>query len=60
MFREDELNAITKSINENKITVLTGQPGVGKTRLAVEVLSNLSSYNILCIRNNYSELYRYL
>jgi len=55
MFREDELNAITKSINENKITVLTGQPGVGKTRLAVEVLSNLSSYNILCIRNNYSE-----
>lgn len=56
MFRENELKAITKSIDEKKITVLTGQPGVGKTRLAVEVLSNLlSSYNILCIRNNYSE-----
>lgn len=56
LYRENELVAINKSINENKITVLTGSPGVGKTRLAIELLNKLSSsYNILCIRNNYSD-----
>lgn len=48
LYRENELVAINKSINENKITVLTGSPGVGKTRLAIELLNKLSSsYNIL-------------
>lgn len=56
LYRENELAAINNSINENKITVLTGSPGVGKTRLAIELLNKLSySCNILCIRNNYSD-----
>lgn len=56
LYRENELVAINNSINENKITLLTGFPGVGKTRIAIELLYKLSSsYNILCIRNNYSD-----
>ncbi len=56
LFRENELSLVKKSLQENKITILTGQPGVGKTRLAIEILKCFIETNkVLCIRNNYSD-----
>ena len=58
--RAQEFDSIYKSILENNITVVRGQPGVGKTRLVLEVCNNLSvaeNYKLLCVKNNYQNLY---
>ncbi|MEH7699105.1 hypothetical protein V7188_18930, partial [Bacillus pumilus] len=59
--RESEIDLIIESINRSQITILSGKPGVGKTRLALECLrrykENNFEYEIKCLRNNGQNLY---
>ncbi|MHC2452192.1 DNA polymerase III delta prime subunit [Bacillus altitudinis] len=59
--RESEIDLIIESINRSQITILSGKPGVGKTRLALECLrrykENNLEYEIKCLRNNGQNLY---
>lgn len=38
LHREPELNSIIEALDLNNLLILTGQPGVGKTRLALEAI----------------------
>lgn len=59
--RDEEITNIIKSINENQITVLSGLPGVGKTRLSLESIREFrvkhTEYELKCLRNNGQNLY---
>lgn len=55
LFREKECSEILESLKVNNCVVLTGKPGVGKTRLALEVCRQYEKSNhaeLLCIKNN--------
>lgn len=59
VYRKDK-DLIYNSINNSKMTIITGKPGNGKTKIAIEVLKELEQkeqYNPLCIRINGLELY---
>ena len=54
-FREKEIEEIISNFEKNKIILLHGAAGVGKTRLALEVaqrISNEKDYKLLCIKSN--------
>ena len=54
-FREKETEEIISNFEENKIILLHGAAGVGKTRLALEIakrISNEKNYKLLCIKSN--------
>ena len=54
-FREKEIEDIISNFEKNKIILLHGAAGVGKTRLALEVaqrISNEKDYKLLCIKSN--------
>lgn len=59
--REEEVETILKSLDENQIILISGLPGVGKTRLALEALKRYKEqndeYNIKCLRNNGQNIY---
>ncbi|MCX6215192.1 hypothetical protein [Spirosoma sp.] len=59
-YREDELQLLLGKINSQDVTVLTGGQGVGKTRLALEVLEKYCQINLdyqpFCIANKYASL----
>jgi len=59
--REREKKLIVESIAQNEISVLTGKPGVGKTRLAIECIEifkdKYPDYKVKCLRNNGQNLY---
>lgn len=59
--REPEMDLILDSLNKNQITILSGKPGVGKTKLALECIKqfgeNRPEYEIKCLRNNGQNLY---
>ncbi|MGI1809702.1 hypothetical protein [Priestia sp. TGN 0903] len=59
--REKEKNLIVESISKNEISILTGKPGVGKTRLAIECIEifkdKYPEYTVKCLRNNGQNLY---
>lgn len=59
MFRDDDINFLYKGINDNSITVLTGQSGIGKTRLALEVCRRFENTGtkVFCVINNGQLLY---
>ena len=59
LFRDSEISKIGKSINENKVTILTGPSGIGKTRLALEVCREKvkEEYKVYCIKSNGNLLY---
>ncbi len=59
LFRKREIDITYNSIRNNKVTVLTGPSGIGKTRLAVEVcrLQDNEELNIFCVRSNGNLLY---
>lgn len=40
LHREDELVELKKKIDENDFVILSGAPGVGKTKLAIETINN--------------------
>lgn len=54
-FRENEFKNIVESLLQNKVTVIFGKAGAGKTRLALEtgrVFSKENGFRFLCIRSN--------
>lgn len=59
-FRDSEIKELISSIGDNKVTVVFGKSGAGKTRLVVEVIKKLheeNKYNILCIRSKDLPIY---
>lgn len=59
VYRKD-IDLIYKSINDSKMTIISGKPGNGKTKIAIEVLKELEQkeqYNALCVKINGLELY---
>lgn len=59
--RDSEIELVMESLNRNQITVLSGKPGIGKTRLALECVRKFKEtnleYGIKCLRNNGQNLY---
>jgi hypothetical protein len=60
--REKELEQIQKSLESNKIIIITGKSGVGKTRFVLQSFEEFKSLNpdieIRCIFNKGIELYQ--
>ena len=59
-FREKEIEGIISNFEKNKIILLHGAAGVGKTRLALEVaqrISNEKDYKLLCIKSNKQSIF---
>lgn len=60
LFRELEKNEIIEAINSNDVVILSGQAGVGKTKLALEVVNEYKEkygYELFCIRSKNLEIY---
>lgn len=54
LFRQNEIDQIVKSIGTSQISILTGPPGVGKSKLIIESIKKLQAegiYTIYCITN---------
>lgn len=53
-YRDKEKEKLYSAINSERITLVTGASGVGKTRLILEVCKKLENegWNVLCIKNN--------
>lgn len=68
--QEEEMKKITESLVKNSVTILTGQPGIGKSKLALEILKQFkvdnskAKYTIYCISNRevciYDDLKSYI
>lgn len=59
LFRESEKNEIIEAINSNNVVILSGQAGVGKTKLALEVVNEYKEkygYELFCIRSKNLEI----
>ncbi len=60
-FRDDELSKIKSALESSDILVLTGPPGVGKSKLALAAMSDWVStypdYEIYCISNKHIQIY---
>ena len=54
-FRKEEIDKIIKLVNHNMVTVIKGPAGAGKSKLAIEVISQFSKenrdYKCFCISN---------
>lgn len=60
LFRESEKNEIIEAMNSNDVVILSGQAGVGKTKLALEVVNEYKErhkYELFCIRSKNLEIY---
>ena len=60
LFRESEKNEIIEAITSNDVVILSGQAGVGKTKLALEVVNEYKEkygYELFCIRSKNLEIY---
>ena len=61
-FREEEIAQIDKALEENDLIIITGEPGVGKSRFALECCKKFkqkhSSYKVQCIFNRYVDLFQ--
>lgn len=58
-YRESEFTELCSSINNNKVTILTGPSGIGKTRLAVEACreEDNATTKVFCVKSNGNLLY---
>lgn len=59
-FRDEEIEEINAALTSSSVVILTGQAGVGKTRLALECASKFITqhgYNLFCIRSNHLPIY---
>ena len=66
MFREDEINFILEMLNKNKMVLISGIAGVGKTRIALECgkrFAEIYGCKFYCVKNNnqriYEDLYQF-
>lgn len=59
LYRESEISETYNSVNDNKVTILTGPSGIGKTKLALEVCRKRDEEEIkvYCIKSNGKMLY---
>lgn len=59
LYREPELLELCNSLEQNRVTILTGPSGIGKTRLALEACKKLDAAKtqVLCVKNNGNLLY---
>lgn len=59
LHRESEISETCNSINDNRVTILTGPSGIGKTRLALEVCRKQDgeAVKVYCIKSNGNLLY---
>lgn len=59
LHRESEISETCNSINDNRVTILTGPSGIGKTRLALEVCrkQDEDEVKVYCIKSNGNLLY---
>ncbi|OFD47716.1 ATP-binding protein [Bacillus mycoides] len=59
--REEKIENILKAMDEEQIILISGLPGVGKTRLALEVMKRFKEqhkeYKLKCLRNNGQNIY---
>lgn len=54
-FRDEKCKELTTALEKNKFVILYGEPGVGKTRLAIHVADKFAkafAYNLCVVRNN--------
>ncbi|MDD9149836.1 hypothetical protein OYT88_14875 [Sporolactobacillus sp. CQH2019] len=59
-FREKEVQEVLSSLKKNNVTMIIGNAGVGKTRLALECcekFANINNYKLLCIKSNELPIY---
>ena len=58
-YRESEISEVYNSVNDNRVTILTGPSGIGKTRLALEVCQKKDEeeVKVYCIKSNGNMLY---
>lgn len=55
----DIIEELITEINENQILLLSGVPGTGKTRLAIEVCKRLPiDSNVICVKSNNMPVYQ--
>lgn len=55
----DTIEELIEDINDNQILLLSGIPGIGKTRLAIEVCKKLPiDSNIICVKSNSMPVYQ--
>ena len=59
LYRESEISETYNSVNDNKVTILTGPSGIGRTRLALEVCrkKDEEEVKVYCIKSNGNMLY---
>lgn len=60
LVEDEKLKRIQDELNQKDVVVLCGDPGTGKTRLAIEVFKKISKYennNVWCVKNNSQPLY---
>ena len=51
----EELEIINGKLKENKVVIVSGPAGVGKTRIVIEAIrkvANEEGYRLLCVKNN--------
>ncbi len=60
-FREQELDFVQESLEDNRLVILTGRPGVGKTRLALEACNRFKqrhpAFEIHCVLGRNRDLW---
>lgn len=57
--RENEVAELVQALKQYSVSIITGAPGVGKTRLALECAHNYAQendYTLYCIKNNCSQI----
>ena len=59
-YRENDKKEIKEALDKHKGLIITGSPGVGKTRLTLESsyeYAKENNYKLLCVKNNNLELF---
>lgn len=59
LHREQELSELNEYITNNKLTLVTGNSGIGKTRIVLEICKRYETkgWTVLCVKNNGELLY---
>lgn len=60
LFRDKELESLTDMVNKHSLVLLSGNAGVGKTKLAIEASNVLENegYKVYCMKNHNAPIFR--